>query len=227
MLIFSRVLGFCKKSKLSRGFTLIELAAVFIILSLIARIVLSGQVSFESTTAMRSLAYSVALSVRQAQVYGISIREAVAGSNTFAPGYGIYFPDSAADPLKNGVDPDRPVQYMLFADTNNDGMRASDGSEDIKTYSLGQNYTFGDLCVVGTGGTLCASNGDFTTMWVMFRRPNPDACIATDVQPSACVPMSIPMYGSAKVRVAHSSGNSRGITILTTGAISLDVAHAP
>ncbi len=174
---------------------------------------------------MRSLAYSVALSVRQAQVYGVSIREVTSGSNIYAPGYGVYFPDSLAN--KNGVDPANPVQYIMFADSNNDGQRASNGSEDVKTFTLGQHYTFNDLCAVGSGATACTSTGDFTSMWVIFRRPNPDACIATSAQPLLCSPTGSEVYGKATVRLGHSLGNSRGITILSTGAISLDVAHAP
>src|SRR3989338_1435579 len=73
------------------GFTLVELIVVSAIILLITGFVMFQQAKFNSATLMRSLTYSVALSMRQAQVYGTSVREF---SGAFAPGYGVYIPAS-------------------------------------------------------------------------------------------------------------------------------------
>src|SRR3989338_9825786 len=80
--------SFTKKPK---GFTLVELIVVSAIILLITGFVMFQQSKFNSATLMRSLTYSVALSMRQAQVYGTSVREF---SGAFAPGYGVYIPAS-------------------------------------------------------------------------------------------------------------------------------------
>src|SRR3990167_11377146 len=72
----------------SRGFTLVELIVVSAIILLITGFVMFQQAKFNSATLMRSLTYSVALSMRQAQVYGTSVREF---SGAFAPGSACTF----------------------------------------------------------------------------------------------------------------------------------------
>ena len=71
MSIYSR--WFSRGSK-RRGFTLIELLVVMSIMLILTSLFILRQQRFNSSTLLQSLAYSVALSVRQAQVYGTSIR---------------------------------------------------------------------------------------------------------------------------------------------------------
>src|SRR3989338_5478037 len=126
-----------------RGFTLIELIVVSAIIILITTFILFQQSKFNSSTLLRSLTYSMALSVRQAQVYGTSVRgftPAAGGSATFGSGYGIHFPAGAT-----------PYQYYLFAATespNDNGQRAADGSEDAvppSPFILGKGYSLSRL----------------------------------------------------------------------------------
>src|SRR3989338_5533346 len=101
-----------------RGFTLIELIVVSAIILAISTFILFQQSKFNSATLLRSLTYSMALSVRQAQVYGTSVRGFTpqsGGAATFGSGYGIQFPAITVV----------PYQYYLFADSSagpgNDG----------------------------------------------------------------------------------------------------------
>src|SRR2546430_1163739 len=103
-----------------RGFTLIELLVVSAIIVIITALFLLRQSKFDSSTVLRGLAYSMALSMRQAQVYGVSvagtptaqsncINGVYAGSNCYATGYGLYFSKASNR------------TYILFADLNNNG----------------------------------------------------------------------------------------------------------
>ena len=175
------------------------------------------QAKFNSSTLLRSLTYSVALSVRQAQVYGTSVRGFVsAGSVTFGNGYGIQFPPNSA-----------PYQYYLFYDPSsgagNDGTRAADGTEDLKPpspFTFGQGYKLNQVCTrIGSADPVC---DNAMTLTVFFRRPNPEACISTSVQPTLCSPTGTPIYNSAYV-VLGSNGNTdtRSIKITDTGQIAI------
>src|SRR6202012_1868912 len=98
------------------------------------------QSKFDSSTLLRSLAYSVALSVRQAQVYGTSVlgtatsqsncATGVSGSyalsNCYASAYGIYFNSASSG------------QYILFADLDGNGKYTA--GENVKVFTLGTNY---------------------------------------------------------------------------------------
>src|SRR5579872_625888 len=98
-------------SSLRRGFTLVELLVVVAVITIITAFILFSQNKFDSSTLMRSLAYSVALSIRQAQLYGVSVRAdtATGATNPFAPGYGIYM--SSGD----------LSHYYIFSDLNGNG----------------------------------------------------------------------------------------------------------
>src|SRR3989344_5355785 len=126
----------------SRGFTLVELIVVSAIILLITGFVMFQQAKFNSATLMRSLTYSVALSMRQAQVYGTSVREF---SGAFAPGYGVYIPASGGS----------ANTYYLFADIvpATVGNGAYDNStEALPTFTLGKGYIIGSVCAVAIGG---------------------------------------------------------------------------
>ena len=204
---------FSKHSRRSfKGFTLIELIVVSAIILIITAFIMFRQSKFNSATLMRSLSYSVALSVRQAQVYGTSVREFSKGSNVFAPGYGIHFPSSGAS----------SDTYYLFADTvpAGGGNGAYDGiSEALPAFTLGRGYVVDSLCAVIIGGSSCTPVSSLT---VFFRRPNPDACISTNASPGSCAPGAAAMYSSAYMQIRSTGNNDlRAIKISDTGQISV------
>ncbi len=194
---------------LSKGFTLIELIVVSAIILIITGFIMFQQAKFNSATLMRSLTYSVALSIRQAQVYGTSVKEF---SGTFAPGYGVYFPTSGAS----------ANTYWLFADivpaSVGDGAYTN-STEALPTFTLGKGYIIGSLCAVQVGGSTCTSVSSLT---VFFRRPNPDACIATNVAPAACAPGGTAVYSSAYIQLLSTGNNdTRRVKVSNTGQIAV------
>src|SRR3989344_3846543 len=191
------------------GFTLIELIVVSAIILLITGFVMFQQSKFNSATLMRSLTYSVALSMRQAQVYGTSVREF---SGTFAPGYGVQFPASGSS----------ANTYWLFADIvpASVGNGAYDNAtEALPIFTLGKGYIIGSICAVAIGGSACTAVSSLT---VFFRRPNPDACISTNLAPGACAPRASAGYSSAYITLKSTGNNdTRRVKVSNTGQIAV------
>lgn len=200
MSIFSLIIRSCFKPaarvrSLRRGFTLIELLVVVAIITILTGVLLFQQRKFDSSTLLRSLAYSVALSVRQAQVYGTSVREFGAGN--FSSNYGIY--------LSSGS----PNDYWLFADGGaKDSQRASDGSEDVQQFKISPGYSITSFCgILASNGTkIC----NLTYLTIYFKRPNPDAYFAAN---------SGGPYSGAYIQLNGPGGATRSVTVTTTGQI--------
>ncbi len=211
------------------GFTLIELLVVTAIIVLITSLIMLRQGRFNSSSILRSLTYSVALSVRQAQVYGVSVRGQGAGDPQFAPAYGVRFSTE-----KN--------IYALFADLNGDGQYQDTAGEKVKEFKVGNanstDYVVSTACSITTasmqctnvcpaalpvGVTSCTPQG-ITWMTIVFRRPNPDACIATSVNSATCAQGADgDTYTGAyiQLRSVADGANSHGVEVSTTGQIEV------
>lgn len=180
------------------GFTLIELLVVMGIMVVITSLVLARYSQFNGVVLLRSLAYDVGLSFREAQVFGISGRSS---GGTFAYRYGVYMSRST------------PTQYILFGDTNNNS--AYDTSEVITAYSMRPGYGMTEICARRSdGANRCASTGDISSVTVMFKRPEPDAIIRTNVSGET--------YTGVTVTLTSPTGATRSVTVTTTGQISVD-----
>lgn len=183
------------------------------IILIISTVVLLRQSKFNSATLLRSLSYSVALSVRQAQVYGTSVRESSSG--VFGQGYGLYVPGAGA--TTNDT-------FFLFTDVYpspaGNGAYDAGQNEALPAYKLGQGYYLSRICAVPVGQSACTSVSALT---VFFRRPNPEACFTTNLESSsACAPNAAPVYKTAYIEVMSSgNGDSRAIKVTNTGQISV------
>lgn len=211
MSIFSHKLRFSGNPPAGgqRGFTLVELLAVTAIITVITLVLLLRQSVFDSTTVLRSLAYSVALSVRQAQVYGISVLgSSNAGTVQYAAAYGLYF------------DKTTPSTYILFADFNNNGVYDV-ANETIKVFTISPGYTISELCVkLASGANRCTGSDDtagvstINTIGILFKRPNPDAVFISSYRP-------IENYVNAWIQVKSANGTARSIFITGPGQITV------
>ena len=192
------------------------------IIVIITSLILIRQGRFDSSTIARSLSYSIALSIRQAQVYGVSVRGVSSGgSTTFAQAYGVYF--SSAD----------KTHYYLFADLNNDAMRAADGSEDVKVYTIGNgqgtDYLLGTMCAQSSVGTNCSTDAlsPVTSLTILFHRPNSEACIETNLTPNACLLGLASSYSNAYIQLqaAVDPANAHSVQVTSTGEIAVQSAN--
>ncbi len=215
-----------------RGFTLIELLLVVALVVIITAVLLVQQSKFNSSTLLRSLAYSVALSVRQAQIYGTTVfgvpiaqSSCTAGIYTagscFAPGYGVYF--SSGDAALE------PAQYRVFGDLNGNGRYdASPVDETIQVMTLGTGYEIISFCGNKPSGTVsdCFPTGrgsgsdNLTSLSIIFKRPNADGCFASDSETNACGSGSL-AYASSSITINAGGTDLRNIAITTSGQISV------
>lgn len=182
-----------------RAFSLIELMVVTGIFTVITGVVLANNAQFNSSVLLGNAAYDVALSVRQAQVYGLSTQ---AFSGQFQLGYGIHIQGTG--------------QYLLFADVDPETNRRYDAGVDqiVELYTLGRGHTVQRFCGITANGTEeCSDNqAALTHLDISFLRPNPDATI-TGSTPS--------LFSSARVTLQSRSGETRTISIQSTGQISV------
>ena len=181
----------------SSGFTLIELLVVAGIIALISSLVLVNNNRFGGQVLLQNLAYDIALSIRQAQQFGISVQSF---QGDFDAAYGMHFQVSPAE--GNGV-------YVLFADAvNRNGLY--DSGELVQPTTITQSYRVADLCVTPpSSAEVCG----LPSVDITFQRPEPDAYIR-----SASVSG---LNESARLRVQSPRGDLKDVTVEANGQISV------
>jgi prepilin-type N-terminal cleavage/methylation domain-containing protein len=200
-------------NKVDAGFTMLELLTVIAIVAILTFMVLGNYNAFGGQTILRTLAYDMALSLREAQTFGVSVRRT--DLSTFAAGYGIHY--TTADARK----------YSLFADTYveaggisvSSGPQGGDGlfldpREEVRAYSLGKGYVIKQLCIT-TSAEVCYPAGagvPVHTLDILFKRPEPDAQIRLD----GGAPVR-----SARIELTSPRGNLRSVVVEITGQISV------
>jgi len=155
--------------KRQKGFSLVEMLVVTGIFVILSSILFASYPLFGQKILLQNLAYQVALEIRQAQVYGISIKGA--GGSQF-PGYGVYFPSA-----------DR-YSFILYADSNGDKKytnpqtECSLNAECVEKVLIANGNSIKDICAVNLSGqTKCANVLEIDSLNVNFIRPDPDAVI--------------------------------------------------
>lgn len=169
-----------------RGFTLIEMIVVIGIIGVLAVIALTSQSSFNRSFLLTNTAYDVALTMRNAQNYGIGGR--TFGSGSF--GYGIDFQKDSthsfllfgdSDPNLTGF----PLCHQPPLNTQ-PGAQWGDchytGGSDTQraTYQIGNGVSIQDLCVyiAESSSWQCSSSNAFSQLDIVFARPNADTFIS-------------------------------------------------
>ncbi len=181
---------------MKRGFTLIELLVVMGIMTIITSILLANYNSFGGQVLLRNLTYEVALSVREAQVFGISSRSFQGG---FSAGHGIYFDISV------------PTSFSLYSDVDGNNFFSSASSEWVRTSTLGRGYLIDRICVADGGSENC----NMLELDILFKRPEPDAIIRASSGGSFSV------YESARIVLVSPQDSKRSVLIESAGQISV------
>jgi len=157
------------------GFSLIEMLVVISIFLIVTSAILFNQNKYSSDISLSNVAYEIALQVRQAQVYGILVREneRIGEDDDFNSAYGLHF-------VKQGED----IVFQLFADDllgdTDDLLVFDDGDRILSTHRLAAGNKIADVCTYGSGGSeLCFSSDDdaLTFADIVFKRPEPAAVI--------------------------------------------------
>lgn len=187
------------EAKALRAFTLIELMVVIAIFTLISSMVLANHSRFNGSVLLGSLAYDIALSIREAQVYGLSVRQFA--SDDFQIGYGIHFDSNDLD------------SYTFFVDRNANKRFDADTDSILKLYTLNYSHHVKRFCGVATSGaeTCSDSESPIQNLDIVFFRPNPDANIFSEVG----------FYSQGKITVVSDAGVERTVTVASTGQVSV------
>ena len=214
----------CMRSKWpagTAGFSLIELMVAVSIFLIITSVILFNQNKFSSNILITNIAYQVALSIRQSQVYGSGSKLDTSAVTT-RYGYGNHF-------TVNNSSPGTPGNFIFFADNGGigssyagdyiyDGAATNDKLLDTISFTQGQYVK--KICARPIGSlTLDCSSIHFLD--IVFVKPNADAYISTD-QLSYSISGGA-RYSEADIMVSSPLGDKcRWIQVFSTGQIAVD-----
>lgn len=216
-----------KISQIKKGFTLIEMLMVLAIFTILTSVVMYNYAEFNSKTIMSNMAYEIALTVRQAQVYSLGVRGQV-GANSFDNRYGVYFNTS------NGG-----KEFAFFFDRKPTGEEAvpdgwcegdegepnclsciaGENGECLEKVTLTRDIFISKICLsngidpIDTIGN-CKEGDSEEDVSVTFDRPNPDAKIRVDSAVGY-------LNKNLGLVVKNNFGNQRAVIIRSTGQISV------
>lgn len=204
-----------------RGFSIIEMIVVISIITLMTSVVLFNKRDFNNSVLLTNLSYDVALTIREAQVYGIAVRGFAGGGGiSFGKGYGVHFAE-AADVINN---------YIFFVDGSG-AAGSPPGSptqiyepdeESLKDYSLASGYSF-KFCVYTTNVTpdACSDIGNDQTLDIVFKRPDPDASFAYFADNSSPNPPQTNLNKIEVIIVAPDGMTERRVAVYRNGQIAV------
>ncbi|MBI5126161.1 MAG: hypothetical protein HZA80_00110 [Candidatus Taylorbacteria bacterium] len=151
-----------------------------------------------------NLAYDVALTIRQAQTYGLNVKEApsscssVNSTDTFQCAYGVYLSSTGGS----------NSQFIFFVDSteNNSIYTSTPVDEAISKYVLKRGIVVQKICT-NSGCTSTTPN-----VSIAFRRPDPDAIITGNSG----------VLSYVKIVLVSPQGNLKNIVVRKTGQISIE-----
>jgi hypothetical protein len=179
-----------------------ELIAVTAIMVLLSSILLANYNRFGGAITLRNIVYDIALSMREAQTYGIAVRKFGSGAGQFGAGYGVHYEITS------------PSQYLIFADAvAANGLY--DAGESVNLLSMHGGYAIQDLCITPSGGG--AEVCGLQKLDILFQRPDPDSYIRSDDLAA--------LHQQARIIVISPRGDRLAVVVELTGQIS--VQNAP
>ncbi|MEX2010251.1 MAG: prepilin-type N-terminal cleavage/methylation domain-containing protein [Parcubacteria group bacterium] len=209
--------SFNKKLPLIRGFTLTELMVSMGIVASIISIIVLRQDDYTEGVALQNQAADIGLSIREAQTYGISVKQFTPGSGEeFPPGYGVEFDITGAGSKS---------AYILFADRNGDGIYSTDwactpssSSECIEKPGLilGNQIDENGLCYVQTSTETCIGVG---AVVITFVRPETNAIFK--FYSTGGLLMSPTGVIGAKIKLISPGGLKKSVLIHSSGQVSI------
>lgn len=230
--------------KSSKGFTLPELLASIAIMGIIMTVVIYNHRQFDSQLELTNVAYRVAISIREAQTYGVSVKEFNDSSTRrFDVPYGISFYAT------NFNEP----SYVFFGDSNPNltdhslvydgpvvtGCAGGASDECIERINLGAGNTIKKVCAYsstplsGGEGAACIPSGGNTSglyqginsLNVVFKRPKSDAIItASKVMNGSNIPVTGATQPLSDMFICLQSpqGKNKAVHVSSAGQISVE-----
>lgn len=197
-------------SRAQSGFSVVELLVSLAIVIVVTSITLASFPSFSSQLVLNNLAHEVALTVREAQVFGVGTRAFEGGF----PSHGIHF------------DINTPDQFVLFADIDEDGeydgtfdCEAIGSAECVSVFSLRRNNEIDELCVTSDSGQTCRAGG-IEQVDITYVRPDPEAVIYNDGNTTNA-------RNQATIMIVSPSGRKKPVIIHSNGQIAVGETILP
>ncbi|MEX2405217.1 MAG: hypothetical protein WD579_01300, partial [Candidatus Paceibacterota bacterium] len=150
---------------------------------------------FDNSILLTNLAHEVALSVREAQVFGVSVR---GQGSDFSAGYGLH------------LDTDSPGTFILFADTQAGGGYSSSFDTDVDIYSFNSNFGIESLQQIQSGGGYSTIDG---AVDIVFTRPDPE--------PDFYVNGVFQSMTGVRINIESPDSSTRAVEVYSTGQISV------
>lgn len=158
------------------GFSLVELLISLAIITVITAMVIVRFTAFDSNVLLKSLAYEVAATVRDAQVYSVSVaRNAALGGDAYSTTYGVTFSSGASTYTFFGYS-DKDIRNMSNSYAIPEYGAVVGGTaltHDILTYTMGGKMRIKEICTTTGGTETCGA----TRVDVSFRRPEYKALV--------------------------------------------------
>lgn len=210
-------------SPIARGFTLVELIVVLAIIIIITTITITTQINYNRSLIITNTAYSVALSIREAQTLGLSSRNFGGVQNA---GYGVYIQEGDL------------TRYRVFADiddTNTNGSWCPTGTtntpeekpgnclydeaagEVLTTYNLNRGFRIDEYCGILTNNNRACGGSYWRSLNITFLRPNTEAVMTMRADNG-----SVAQLKCAVIWIAPPNGDNRKcIVVSQVGQVSV------
>jgi len=182
-----------------KGFTIVEIIVVVFIASIISGTVMFRYRAFSDSVELENMALDVVLSVREAQVFGISSR-GTTDPESFFYAYGVSF--LSGD----------PNSYISFIDSSGDNLWYDLPAEQLKEITFKEKYLINDLCVINNVGE--SEDCTPTRLDILFKRPNVNAIIKTGEGGSN--------LSSARIELISPSGTKADVYIAESGQVYIE-----
>lgn len=156
--------------KKDRGFTLVELIVVTGIMGVIMLLVVFNSRRLNDDLTLKTAATEVSFALRQAQNFGISVKESSAGSASFNAPYGTVF------------DLSNPNTILIYADIDNDrvydGVLTCSGTDECREKVLLRGgVTVNRFCTTDLSDIFSCANSSIRYFVFTYVRPNPEPVI--------------------------------------------------
>jgi type II secretory pathway pseudopilin PulG len=187
-----------KTFKYTTGFTVLELIVSIGIFAFMTALLLARYGNFNQGVLLNNLAYDIALTIRNAQSYGLNVKSATRSSNDFQYPYGVHFDSRSGSNNR----------FLFFTDIDNNGIYTVSADKVIATTTITRGSRISNLYI----------NNDKTvnlnSLSVTYKRPDPNSIIKTNGNSSLS-------YPNAQIRVMAADGTYRDINVSSVGQISV------
>ena len=189
--------------KKNGGFSLLEVMVTAAIIGIITAVVVINYGSFNNTILLRNQAFEIALQLREAQVYAVSVR---GDSTEFREEYGIYF------------DMSNSQQYLLFQDIGSATPAYYDVGEGVgKASNIDSRFALDRICVNFSSSEDCSNEVD--DLSISFKRPDFDAQFAS----VDGFNQGLGTISNARIELRNLQGNNiRSVVVQSSGQIKIE-----